>query len=163
MTPARRGLEEDAKRLLTAILEFSTVMRRDETPAEEGDSGLGLGKAMREHGLGMRHASALLAVALFGPMSVTELARRHHVLVKTASLVAVELEHAGLLDRKEDASDRRRTILAVARGKERVVQEGINRRIAPLERVLAELTEPQREGLICGLERLAEEISSGAT
>lgn len=155
-------LDDDAKRLLTAILEFSAVMRREESNAEPGDSGLGLSRAMREHGLGTRHASALLSVALWGPMSVTELARRHHVLVKTASLVAVELEQAGLLDRNPDPSDRRRTILAVAAGKERIVQGALSRRAAPLRSVLDRLSKPQREGLISGLEALAAEMSSGS-
>jgi DNA-binding MarR family transcriptional regulator len=152
-------LDQDTKRLLTAILEFSAVMRRDEPKAEGRDSGLGLSRVMREHGLGTRHASALLSVALWGPMSVSDLAGRHRVVVKTASLIAVELEHAGLLERREDRADRRRTILTVAPGKERVVREGLEKRAAPLHRVLDALTPPQREGLIVGLEALAQEMA----
>jgi DNA-binding MarR family transcriptional regulator len=152
-------LDQDTKRLLTAILEFSAVVRREEPKAEGRDSGLRLSRAMREHGLGARHASALLSVALWGPMSVSDLAGRHRVVVKTASLIAVELEHAGLLERREDRADRRRTILTVGRGKERVVSEGLEKRAAPLRRVLDALTPSQREGLIVGLEALAQEMA----
>jgi hypothetical protein len=37
---------------------------------------LALGRVMQEHGLGARHAGALLSVALHGPMTVTQLAQR---------------------------------------------------------------------------------------
>lgn len=152
-------LDEETKGLLAAILEFSAVMRRDEPRAERSDSGLGLSRAMREHGLGTRHASALLSIALWGPLTVTQLARRHHVLVKTASLVAVELEAAGLIERSEDPDDRRRTILTIIRSKQRVVEEGLKSRAAPLRRTLEQLTPAQRKGLIAGLESLAREMS----
>ena len=88
-------------------------------------------------------------------MSVTELARRHRVLVKTASLVAVQLEEAGLIERRADPSDRRRTILTIAPAKERIVAHGLRRRMASLDRVLDRLSKTQRRGLIVGLERLA--------
>src|SRR5690242_4316929 len=114
------GVDEDTKRLLAAVLRFAAVMRREEPAEETRGSGLGLSRTMRAHNLSTRHATALLSVALWGPLSVTELARRHQVLVKTASLVAVELEQAGLIARWEDPSDRRRTILSIAPGKERV-------------------------------------------
>ena len=154
-----RPLDEDTKRLLAAILEFTAVTRRDEPRSEPPGSRLGLSQAMSAHGLGTRHASALLSVALWGPMSVTDLARRHHVQVKTASLVAVELEQADLIERREDGLDRRRTILSIPPGKERVVEEGLRRRAEPLRRALATLTKPQREGLIAGLEAIAAEMT----
>lgn len=155
------ALGEDTKRLLAAILEFSAVMRRD-APREERDSRLGLGRAMRRHALATRHASALLSIALWGPMSVTELAERHRVAVKTASLVAVELERAGLIARRQDARDRRRTILAVAPGKAQLIAQGLTKRAAPLQRTLGQLTKTQRNGLIRGLEMLARETLAAA-
>ena len=114
---------------------------------------------MQEHGLGARHATALLSIALYGPMTVTQLAKRHHVMVKTASLIAVELEGAGLIERREDPADRRRTIIAIAKGKERAVNDGLNKRAAPLQRTLDRLSPSQREGLITGLEVLVKELS----
>lgn len=159
MTVGAGDLGDDVKRLLAAILEFSAVMRRDEAPDKE-DSGLGLAGAMRRHGLGPRHVGALLTVALWGPITVSDLARRHHVQVKTASLVAVELEQAGLLARRIDQTDRRRTILAVAAAKEQVVKAGLRNRAARLQKVLDGLTAAQREGLILGLQELARQQSA---
>jgi len=114
---------------------------------------------MRNHGLGARHATALLSIALYGPMTITQLAKRHHVMLKTASLIAVELEGAGLIERREDPADRRRTIIAIAKGKERAVNDGLNKRAAPLQRTLDRLSPCQREGLITGLEVLVKELS----
>jgi DNA-binding MarR family transcriptional regulator len=155
---ARDDLDEDCERLLAAILEFSVSQRRQEH-RRQSPSGLGLGRAMQEHGLGARHASALLTVGLYGPMTVTQLANRHDVALKTASLIAVELERAGLVERREDPADRRRTIVAIAKGKERAVQAGLSKRAAHLRSTLDRLTRSQREGLITGLEVLAEEMS----
>ena len=169
---ARDRLDEDCKRLLAAILELSLLQReqprRQPQPQEphteapqrqEVSSPLGLDRAMRAHGLGARHATALLSVALYGPMTITQLATRHHVMVKTASLIAVGLEGAGLIERREDPADRRRTIIAIAKGKERAVDAGLNKRAAPLQRTLDRLTPAQRDGLIASLEVLGEELS----
>jgi DNA-binding MarR family transcriptional regulator len=114
---------------------------------------------MRAHGLGARHATALLSVALYGPMTVTQLAKRHRLMVKTASLIAVGLEGAGLIERREDPADRRRTIVAIAKGKQGAVNAGLNKRAAPLQRTLDRLTPAQRDGLIASLEVLGEELS----
>jgi DNA-binding MarR family transcriptional regulator len=152
-------LDDDWKRLLAAIFEFASLLRRPEPHREQPPSRLALGRVMQEHGLGARHASALLSVALHGPMTVTQLAQRHHVQVKTASLIAVELEQAGLIERREDPADRRRTIIAITKGKEQAVDKALNNRAAPLQRALDRLTPSQREGLTTGLEVLAGELS----
>ena len=164
---ARSRLDEHCKRLLAAVLELSLLQReqpRRQQPQRQeassrASSPLGLDRSMRAHGLGARHATALLSVALYGPMTVTQLAKRHHVMVKSASLIAVELEGAGLIERREDPADRRRTIIAIAKAKERAVDEGLNKRAAPLQRTLGRLTPAQRDGLIAGLEVLGEELS----
>lgn len=153
--PVKEVLDEDVKRLLAAILEFAPVIQRDEPPAKRTDRGLGLGRLMQSRGLGARHASALLTIALWGPMTVTDLARRHHVKVKTASLVAIQLEQVGLIDRHPDPNDRRRTVLRIAAGKQRLVEQGLRRRAAPLRLTLDRLSRAQAEGLIRGLEILA--------
>jgi DNA-binding MarR family transcriptional regulator len=150
----------DGERLMAAILELSALMRRPEPRGEPASTGgLGLGPVMQRHGLEQRHASALLTVALYGPMTVTQLANRHHVSVKTASLVAVELERAGLIERREDPADRRRTIVTIAAGREQAVRDGLARRAAHLYRTLDRLSASERQGLITGLEVLIEEMS----
>jgi DNA-binding MarR family transcriptional regulator len=157
-TPAQR-IDDERKRLLAAILELTSLMRRPEPRRDRSPSRLGLGAAIQEHGLGARHISALLSVALYGPMTVTQLAKRHHVTLKTESLITVELEQAGLIDRREDPTDRRRTIITIAKGKERAVNDGLSKRAADLQRTMDRLTPSQRDGLITGLEILAEEMA----
>jgi DNA-binding MarR family transcriptional regulator len=149
-------LDDERKRLMAAILEFSSLIRR---PEPNESSRLALGRTMRKHGLEQRHASTLLTIALYGPLTITQLAGRHHVTLKTASLIAVELEQSGLIQRREDPTDRRRTIVTIAKGKERAVHEGLNDRAAHLARALNRLTPQQREGLITGLETLTEEMA----
>jgi DNA-binding MarR family transcriptional regulator len=153
---APQQIDDERKRLMAAILEFSALIRRGE-PTDS--SRLALGRAMQKHGLEQRHASALLTIALYGPMTITQLAGRHHVTLKTASLIAVQLEQAGLIQRREDPTDRRRTIVTIAKGKERAIGEGLNNRAAHLDRTLNRLTPQQREGLVIGLETLTEEMA----
>jgi DNA-binding MarR family transcriptional regulator len=149
-------IDEQQKELLTTIAEFSALLRRPEPP---GNSTLALGRTLQRHGLEQRHATALLTVALYGPMTVTALSQRHHVSLKTASLIAVQLHQAGLIERRDDPADRRRTILSVAKGKRRAVYEGLSRRAAHLERALARLTPSERKGLLKGLRALTEEMA----
>jgi DNA-binding MarR family transcriptional regulator len=149
-------VDDEIKRLMEAILEFSSLLRRPEPP---GDSKLALGRIVEAHSLERRHASALLTIALYGPLAVSELAQRSHVSLKTASLIAVELERAGLIDRREDPVDRRRTILTPAKAKEQAIREALDNRAARLQRALNLLTPAQREGLIIGLQLLTEEMT----
>jgi DNA-binding MarR family transcriptional regulator len=153
---APQQLDDGRKRLMAAILELSALVRR---PEPNESSGLTLGRTMRKHGLEQRHSGALLTIALYGPLTITQLAGRQHVTLKTASLIAVELEQAGLIQRREDPADRRRTIVTIAKGKERAINEGLNNRAAYLARALDRLTPQQREGLITGLEMLTEEMA----
>jgi DNA-binding MarR family transcriptional regulator len=151
------SIDDQSKRLMAAIVEFAALLRRGE-PDEE--SRLALGRIMKRHGLEQRHASALLTIALDGPLSVTELANRRHVTAKTASLIAIELEQAGLVSRREDPHDRRRTIVSIAKSQEAAVSEGLSHRAARLRRALERLTASERDGLIRGLEVLTEELGS---
>src|SRR5207245_4163375 len=99
---------------------------------------------------------------LYGPMTVTQLAQRHRVLVKTASLVAIQLEKARLVERKADPLDRRRTLLTIPGGKKRVVEAGLQKRAAPLRRALTRLSGAERDGLIKGLKLLVLEMTGAS-
>lgn len=153
-------LGNERKQLMAAIVEFASLLRR---PEPAGQSKLGLGRIMQRHGLEPRHTTALLTIALYGPMTVTQLAQRHHVSLKTASLIAVQLQQAGLIQRREDPTDRRRTILTLAKGKEQAIIDGLDNRAAHLGRTLERLSPAQREGLITGLRVLAEEMARDRT
>lgn len=149
-------MDDERKQLMAAVAEFAALLRRSEPP---GESRLALGRIMREHGLEQRHVGALLTVALYGPLTISELAARHHVTLKTSSLVAVQLEAAGLVERREDPADRRRTIVQLAKARERAVREGLEHRSAHLGRALERLTPAQRDGLLTGLRVLSEEMA----
>src|SRR2546428_13713412 len=66
------------------------------------------------HGLAPRHMNLLVALALAGPMSVSELSARLDVGLATASLIVGELGRVGLGVRTDDVNDRRRTIVDLA-------------------------------------------------
>lgn len=156
---ANEHLDYETKQLLAAILDFTSIQRQSE--ASERPPSLGIGRALNRHGLAARHTSALLTVALHGPMSVTQLAQRQRIKLKAASLTAVELERAGLLERREDPADRRRTIVAIPKSKERTVNQGLLNRADHVRRTLDRLTPQQRDSLITGLNTLTEELAKG--
>jgi DNA-binding MarR family transcriptional regulator len=150
-------LDEDTKRLLAAILDFTSLHRQRESG--ERPSRLQIGGRTQKHALAARHTSALLTVALYGPMTVTQLADRQRIKLKAASLTAVELEQAGMLVRREDPADRRRTILTIPNTKRQLISQGILSRAGHLQRTLDRLTPSERRGLIKGLEALTEEMA----
>jgi DNA-binding MarR family transcriptional regulator len=153
---AAAEIDDQTKRLMAAILDFTSLQRHRD--ASEPTS-MKLGHAMQQHGLTARHSSALLTVALYGPMSVTQLAEHQRIKLKAASQTAVELEKAGLLERREDPADRRRTIVAIPKSKKRAIDQGLAARGAHLRRTLDRLTPPQQDALITGIETLTEEMA----
>jgi DNA-binding MarR family transcriptional regulator len=157
---AAEAIDSDSKRLLAATLDLASLLRHHES-FEPASSRLGIGQVIDKHGLGRRHISALLTVALYGPMSVTQLANRERVTLKTASLIAVELQTASMIERREDPTDRRRTIVAIDRRKKRMISTSLANRAAPLRRTLERLSPPQRKAFIGGLEVLAQEMARG--
>ncbi|MBD2896755.1 MarR family winged helix-turn-helix transcriptional regulator [Spirillospora sp. NPDC000708] len=64
--------------------------------------------------LAPRHLSLLAYLLFDGPMSVNELAGRLEVAPATVSLMVGDLSRQGILERREDPADRRRTIVSVA-------------------------------------------------
>lgn len=156
---ANQRIDDDTKQLLAAILDFTSTQRHHE--ANERPSSIGIGRALQQHGLGARHTSALLTVALHGPMTVTQLAERQRIKLKAASLTAVELEQAGLLERNEDPADRRRTIVAIPKNIERALNQGLRNRANHIRRTIDRLTPQQRDSLITGLNTLTEELAKG--
>ncbi|MCP2343025.1 MarR family winged helix-turn-helix transcriptional regulator [Actinomadura rupiterrae] len=64
--------------------------------------------------LAPRHLSLLGNLLFDGPMPVNALAERLEVAPTTVSLMVGDLSRQGILERREDPSDRRRTIVALA-------------------------------------------------
>ncbi|NUP00758.1 MAG: winged helix-turn-helix transcriptional regulator [Nonomuraea sp.] len=70
--------------------------------------------ALRSLSLAPRHLSLLAYLLFDGPMTVNELAARLEVAPATVSLMVGELSRKGVLERREDDADRRRTIVSIA-------------------------------------------------
>lgn len=152
-----RGIEEEqASRMLLAF----TRLVRGPRLAE------GLPKHVRdllERGdLAPRHLTAFAVVALEGPMSVSEMARREGLALSTASLLVTQLAEAGLVERREDEKDRRRTVVSVAPEHRRASEEVLESKLAPLRRAVERMGAEQAEVMLEALTILAEELASGA-
>jgi DNA-binding MarR family transcriptional regulator len=78
----------------------------------------------------------------------------------TASLVATELERAGMVARERDPDDRRRVLLRVNPRLASFISE---RRLAPMRRMMAALDARERAALIKALGLFADEIERGAS
>jgi DNA-binding MarR family transcriptional regulator len=64
--------------------------------------------------LAPRHLSLLAYLVFDGPLGVKELAARLEVAPATVSLMVADLSRQGVLERREDDVDRRRTIVSIA-------------------------------------------------
>ena len=101
--------------------------------------------ALAEGGsLGRRHVAVLAQVGTEGERSVGELASELGLSLPAVSTLARELEEHGLLERREDETDRRRTVVALAPATEQAVRGWLAQRSRPLEQALAALDRDQR-------------------
>jgi DNA-binding MarR family transcriptional regulator len=101
--------------------------------------------------LGQRHVGMLIVVAISGPLSVSELARRMDMTVAHASLVAGELAKAELVRRDHDERDRRRIIISLSGTAAPAVNEMRNRHAKPIVHFLGQLDPDQAEAFIGNL------------
>jgi DNA-binding MarR family transcriptional regulator len=108
--------------------------------------------------LGRRHVAVLAHVGTEGERSIGELARELGLSLPAASTLARELEQHGLLVRREDPADRRRTVVGVAPAMEGHMREWLARRSQPLERALAALTDAEQDAFLKGLRALADAL-----
>jgi len=120
-----------------------------------------LREAFKRDSLGPRHMPVLFTVARRGPATVGELATRLGLARPTVSLLVNELSRAGLVERREDERDRRRTIVSVPAPHRRRLVRLSEARLDLVRRTLARLEPRAREHFLQGLRVLAEE-SGGA-
>src|SRR5262245_39101261 len=102
---ADRGLsvEEAIRALLLLMPRMVGRIKRTPIPEE-----------LRPFTLAPRHLSLPSYLVFDGPMTVGQLARLLEVVPATASLMVGELSRQGVLERREDETDRRRTIVSIA-------------------------------------------------
>src|SRR2546426_12697908 len=114
------------------------------------------------HGLAPRHMILLVALALAGPMSVSELSTRLDVGLATASLIVGELGRVGLVVRIEDENVRRRTIVDLAPAHRQAISAFVSRRAGVLKSALEPLQPQERAGLIKGLRAIVAALESSS-
>src|SRR3954452_6847616 len=71
-------------------------------------------ESLRSLDLAPRHLSLLAYLLFDGPLSVNELAARLEVAPTTVSLMVGDLSRKGVVERREDEADRRRTLVSIA-------------------------------------------------
>jgi DNA-binding MarR family transcriptional regulator len=108
--------------------------------------------------LGRRHVALLAQVGTEGERSVGELAVELGLSLPATSTLARELEEHGLLERREDPTDRRRTVVGLAPGTAPAVRKWLARRSLPLEQALGALDAGERAAFLKGLRALADAL-----
>lgn len=107
--------------------------------------------------LAPRHLSLLAYLLFDGPLSVNELASRLEVAPTTVSLMVGELSRKGVVDRREDDADRRRTIVRVAGTHRAEVDAWLARGAQAWRKALEPLTGEQRKMFVETLMAYEEE------
>jgi DNA-binding MarR family transcriptional regulator len=113
--------------------------------------------AFHEGALGPRHMPVLFSLARRPAASVGELAARFGLAPATVSLLVNDLSRAGLVERREDDQDRRRTHVSVSEHHRRLLLRLADERIGLVRRTLSRLTPEARAHFAEGLRILAEE------
>ncbi|KAA2264099.1 MarR family transcriptional regulator [Solihabitans fulvus] len=112
----------------------------------------------QSHRLTARHGAVLPQLVVDAGLSVGELAERMGLSLSTTSELVGDLSRAGLVERREDPANRRRTLVSLAESQRGVVEGFVAVRAAPLIRVLADLSPRDRAGFVAGLTAWAHEV-----
>ncbi|MGV9380718.1 MarR family transcriptional regulator [Nonomuraea sp. NPDC003707] len=105
---------------------------------------LGVPSELQSLSLAPRHLSLLAYLLFDGPMTVNELAARLEVAPATVSLMVGDLSRKGVLDRREDDTDRRRTIVSIADRHQESINEWLGYGAKAWREALEPLTPEQR-------------------
>jgi len=108
--------------------------------------------------LGRRHVAVLAQLGSEGERTVGDLARELGLSLPAASKLTRDLEDHGLVERREDPADRRRTVVALSAGTGRRLRSWFDRRSKPLEQALAALDTEERAAFLKGLRALADAL-----
>ena len=108
--------------------------------------------------LGRRHVGLLAQIGTDGERSVGELARELDLSLPAASKLTRDLEDHGLVERREDPEDRRRTVVALSPRTATRVRAWLDQRSKPLEQALATLDAKEREAFLKGLRALGDAL-----
>jgi len=107
--------------------------------------------------LSPRHVAALEQIRE-GPLTVGELASRLGLTLPTVSGVLADLDRAGLIERRPDPADRRRTIVQIIPGQATLIGRWLDSAAQPLARVLDKLTPGEQEAFLKAMDLLEAEL-----
>ena len=153
--PARSPEDEQAVELLLAFTRLHGGRRSEGTLPHR------LASLLADGTVAPRHMTTFALVNLQGPLSVSDLAERQGLALSTASLLVTQLADLGLLERREDEADRRRTVVSVA-PKYREESEAVARaKLAPMRRALSRMGPTRARAFIEAIGVLADEMGRG--
>jgi DNA-binding MarR family transcriptional regulator len=115
---------------------------------------------LRSLDLAPRHLSLLAYLLFDGPLGVNELASRLEIAPATVSLMVGELSRKGVVDRREDDADRRRTIVSVAEANRAAVDAWLAKGAKAWRKALEPLTYAQRQMFVETLRAYEREVSA---
>jgi DNA-binding MarR family transcriptional regulator len=107
--------------------------------------------------LSPRHIAALEQIRN-GPVTVGELASRLGLTLPTVSGVLADLDRAGLVERRPDPADRRRTIVQIIPAQATLIGQWLDGAAKPLARVLDKLTPAEQEAFLKAMDLLETEL-----
>ncbi len=156
--PAGPGssVEDDLRELVPMIPRVVHGLKRERGPRLPEPPKLK--EALEREGIGPRHGPVLLTLTFEGEMSVSELADRIGLRLATASLLVGELGRAGLVERREDERDRRRTLASLSEEYRRSFEPWVRAKLEPIRRTLDELSPAARAHFMEGWRLMAEEF-----
>lgn len=117
-------------------------------------------EALRSLELAPRHLSLLTYVLFDGPLTVNELAKRLEVAPTTVSLMVGDLSRHGVVSRRTDENDRRRTLVTIADAHRAAVTAWLGGVDRGWRAALGPLTAEQRALVIATLRAYEEAVSS---
>jgi DNA-binding MarR family transcriptional regulator len=107
--------------------------------------------------LSPRHVAALEQIR-GGPLTVGELASRLGLTLPTVRGVLADLDRAGLVERRPDPADRRRTIVQIIPAQATLIGHWLDGAAKPLARVLDKLTPGEQEAFLKAMDLLETEL-----
>jgi DNA-binding MarR family transcriptional regulator len=115
---------------------------------------------LKSFSLAPRHLSLLAYLLFDGPMGVNELATRLEVAPATVSLMVSDLSRRGILQRRQDDADLRRTIVTIAEEHHPAVDAWLSKGAHAWRTALQPLTPAQRQTVVETLQAYERELSS---
>lgn len=104
--------------------------------------------ALRGLDLAPRHLAMLAYLQYEGPLTVSQLADRLEVAPTTVSLMVGDLSRGGVVTRREDDTDRRRRIVAIASEYAQSITEWLSGSATAWSEVLTTLTPAERATIV---------------